>query len=217
MSLNSSRAHWLVLLQIHELWPMQRTTNWCHYTKWGPEKLHSALEWKTCTTMLTTSVFQTKRPWRREWLPTPVFLPGKAHGPRSLVGYSPWSCKELDMTERLTLFPHTFTFILNDRYWFTLWIYSQKIKSTLKMVIFSPQDLRVFSSQYCFWKQNSSLGKILIKNLCDFRVSLSPHRAQGTIYIAKDFFMSFLPNTKFSLKIARNTRGKIKSKTNTPT
>ena len=29
-------------------------------------------------------------PWRREWLPTPVFLPGEFHGQRSLVGYSPW-------------------------------------------------------------------------------------------------------------------------------
>ena len=28
--------------------------------------------------------------WRREWLPTPVFLPGKFHGQRSLAGYSPW-------------------------------------------------------------------------------------------------------------------------------
>ena len=28
--------------------------------------------------------------WRRKWLPTPVFLPGKFHGQRSLVGYSPW-------------------------------------------------------------------------------------------------------------------------------
>ena len=34
---------------------------------------------------------------------TPVFLPGVFHGQRSLVGYSPWSHKELDMTERLTL------------------------------------------------------------------------------------------------------------------
>ena len=32
-----------------------------------------------------------KIPWRREWQPTPVFLPGKVHGQRSLVGYSPWS------------------------------------------------------------------------------------------------------------------------------
>ena len=31
-----------------------------------------------------------KIPWRREWQPTPVFLPGKSHGQRSLVGYSPW-------------------------------------------------------------------------------------------------------------------------------
>ena len=29
----------------------------------------------------------------------PVFLPGESHGERSLVGYSPWGCKELDMTE----------------------------------------------------------------------------------------------------------------------
>ena len=39
--------------------------------------------------------------WRRKWQPTPVFLPGKSHGQRSLVGYSPWGCKELDVTERL--------------------------------------------------------------------------------------------------------------------
>ena len=44
-----------------------------------------------------------KIPWRREWLPTPVFLPGESHGLRSLVGYSPWGCKELEKTERLTL------------------------------------------------------------------------------------------------------------------
>ena len=31
-----------------------------------------------------------KIPWRRQWLPTPVFLPGEFHGQRSLVGYSPW-------------------------------------------------------------------------------------------------------------------------------
>ena len=37
--------------------------------------------------------------WRRKWQSTPVFLPGKFHGQRSLVGYSPWSHKELDKTE----------------------------------------------------------------------------------------------------------------------
>ena len=40
-----------------------------------------------------------KIPWRRKWQPTPVFLPGKSHGQRSLVGYSPWGHKESDTTE----------------------------------------------------------------------------------------------------------------------
>ena len=40
-------------------------------------------------------------PWRREWLLTPILLPGKPHGQRSLVGYSPWGGKESDMTEQL--------------------------------------------------------------------------------------------------------------------
>ena len=40
-------------------------------------------------------------PWRRKWHSTPVFLPGKPHGQRSLVGYSPWCHKESDTTERL--------------------------------------------------------------------------------------------------------------------
>ena len=41
-----------------------------------------------------------KIPWRREWPPTLVFLPGEFHGQSSLVGYSSWSWKESDMTER---------------------------------------------------------------------------------------------------------------------
>ena len=39
--------------------------------------------------------------WRRKPQPTPVLLPGESHGRRSLVGYSPWGCKESDTTERL--------------------------------------------------------------------------------------------------------------------
>ena len=40
--------------------------------------------------------------WRREWQPTPVFLPGEFHRQRSLVGYSPRGHKEPDTTEQLT-------------------------------------------------------------------------------------------------------------------
>ena len=43
-----------------------------------------------------------KMPWRRKWQLTPVFLPGKFHGQRSLVGNSPWGHKESDMTERMS-------------------------------------------------------------------------------------------------------------------
>ena len=38
---------------------------------------------------------------RRQWQPTPVLLPGKSHGQRSLVGCSPWGREESNMTERL--------------------------------------------------------------------------------------------------------------------
>ena len=40
-----------------------------------------------------------KIPWKRKWQPNPVFLPGESHGQRSLEGYSPCGCKELDVTE----------------------------------------------------------------------------------------------------------------------
>ena len=42
-------------------------------------------------------------PWRREWLPSPVFFPAEFHGQRSLVGYSPRGCKVSDTTKQLTL------------------------------------------------------------------------------------------------------------------
>ena len=47
-------------------------------------------------------------PWRRKWKPTPVLSPRKSHGWRSLVGYSPCGCKDLDRWSDLA---HTHTFI----------------------------------------------------------------------------------------------------------
>ena len=40
---------------------------------------------------------------KRQWQPTPVFLPEKSHGQRSLVGYSSKGCKQSDMTELLSI------------------------------------------------------------------------------------------------------------------
>ena len=47
------------------------------------------------------SPWAKKTPWSRKWPPTLIFLPGKFHGQKSLVGYSPWGRKKLDMTEHL--------------------------------------------------------------------------------------------------------------------
>ena len=57
-----------------------------------------------------------KIPWRRKWQPTPIPLPGKSHGRRSLVGYNPWGRKESDMTKQLT---HTLIYkiLLNELAW----------------------------------------------------------------------------------------------------
>ena len=49
-----------------------------------------------------------KIPWRREWLPTPVFSTGEFCGQRSLVGYSPWSHKESDTTKQHSILTSSF-------------------------------------------------------------------------------------------------------------
>ena len=46
---------------------------------------------------------------RRKQQPTPVFLPGESHGRKSLAGYGPWACKELDTTEHTHTHAHTHT------------------------------------------------------------------------------------------------------------
>ena len=59
-------------------------------------------EESTCNAGDTGSIFGSGRfPWNREWQPTPVFLLGKSHGQRNLAGYSPWGCKDSEMTKRL--------------------------------------------------------------------------------------------------------------------
>ena len=45
----------------------------------------------------------------RQWQPTPILLPGKSHGRRSLVGCSPWGREESDTTEQLHFHFHAFT------------------------------------------------------------------------------------------------------------
>ena len=71
----------------------------CSQSQWLSKK-ESACQCRRCK----FNPWVRKIPWRWAWQFTPVFLPGESHGQRHLVGYSPWGCKELDTTERLS--PH---------------------------------------------------------------------------------------------------------------
>ena len=55
--------------------------------------------------------------WKQQWHPTPVLLPGKSHGRRSLVSCSPWGRQESDTTERLQFHFSLFTFMHWRRKW----------------------------------------------------------------------------------------------------
>ena len=61
----------------------------------------SKLHLRVHFTIFATFLYDRNFIWRRQWQPTPVLLPGKSHGRRSLVGGSPWGCEESDTTERL--------------------------------------------------------------------------------------------------------------------
>ena len=58
---------------------------------------------KSLPAVQETQVWVGMIPWKSQWLPTPVFLPGEFRGQRSLAGYSLWGHKEPDTTEQLTL------------------------------------------------------------------------------------------------------------------
>ena len=62
-----------------------------------PFPMHENEKWKWSCSVVSDST----TPWRRQWQPTPVLLPGKSHGQRSLVGYNLWGREELDTSERL--------------------------------------------------------------------------------------------------------------------
>ena len=51
-----------------------------------------------------------KIPWRREWLPLPVLLPGESRGQRSLAGYSPWGRKRVQHNWATNTFTFTFSY-----------------------------------------------------------------------------------------------------------
>ena len=65
-----------------------------HQTQWSAER-------PICGCLLRDLATTHKLPQRRQWHPTPVLLPGKSHGRRSLLGCNPWGRWKSDTTERL--------------------------------------------------------------------------------------------------------------------
>ena len=67
--------------------------HYCHLPWPSPILLASPLFYFSPSDLLCMCIYiqgRSRLPWRRQWHPTPVLLPGKSHGQRSLVGCSPW-------------------------------------------------------------------------------------------------------------------------------
>ena len=82
-----------------------RFPSWCS----GKESTHQRRRYRS----LGFNLWVGKIPWRRKWQATPVFLPGKFHGLRSVVDYSPWSHKESAKTEHTYVTTHMEEYIKN--------------------------------------------------------------------------------------------------------
>ena len=95
-ALNIHYLSGLITVTYYYLWPWQkscdlRTAVLFHSASfrglpWWLSGKESTCQCKRCR----FDPWVRKIPWRRKWQPSPVFLPGKSHGQRNLVGYSPW-------------------------------------------------------------------------------------------------------------------------------
>ena len=91
------QKHWVGARQ---QWSPQASPGLCPYLHYrgGTSGKEPASQCRRCKS-LGFDPWVGKIPWRRAWQLTAVFLSGESHGQRSLGGYSPWGCKELDTTE----------------------------------------------------------------------------------------------------------------------
>ena len=85
-----------------------------------------------------------KIPWRRKWQPIPVFLPGKVHGQRNLVGSSSWDCKKEDATEHCIMYSRMCNWIVVNSF------RNQSIRGTCPALAQALGMLRG-TAVYLFW------------------------------------------------------------------
>jgi len=130
---------------------------------------------------LSLNPWVRKIPWRRKRPPTPVFLPGKFHGQRSLVSMvSPWCCKSWTQLKQLStyacvcVYTHTHTHTHTHTY---ICIYTHRRKKWQTTPVFLPEKSHGQRSLegYCLWRYKSQtqlvtkpLSDVLIKreNIC---------------------------------------------------
>ena len=129
-SQTSPEAHWLRLF-VHNAGGMGSIPGWGRSACYAPKNKTKSIKtfhiWASLVTQTVKNLPVMREtwvwslgweiPWRREWQPTPVFLPGESHEQRSLVSYSPWGRSELDMTDRLTHTCAVTRALLSFTYW----------------------------------------------------------------------------------------------------
>ena len=102
---------------------------------------------------LSLSPWVRKIPWRRKWQPTPVFLPGKFHGQRSLVSMvSPWCCKSWTQLKQLST--HACVCVYTHTHTHThIRIYTHRGKKWQTTPVFLPEKFHGQRSLegYCLW------------------------------------------------------------------
>ena len=108
-------------------------------------------------------------PWRRKWQLTPVFLLGKPHVQRSLVGYSPWGCKQPDLTEWLSM--HTHTFVNTINYFWGLMIFLGPYQ---KQIILHP----ISGVGWTRWPERASKCEIPDTDACSLKEKLWPTQTE---------------------------------------
>ena len=112
-------------------------------------------------------------PWRRKWQSTPVFLPGRAYGQRSLVGYDPWGCKSWT--------------------WFSDWKQYFKTSSSDWFLSFPSAKSHVtslWSWEVCWWSGKDSGAWHTWVNFCD--APLTSCKTVGFCFTTFFFFLIYL-------------------------
>ena len=161
-----------------------------------------------------------KMPWRNKWQPTPVFLPGKSHGQRSLVGYSPWGWKRVRhdwaseyiyyvyTLSSLSIYSSVYIYIQLTDFWTVtwsiyLWIFQNKVLWLKKLlwIIFSCDSCRLCQAGDC----EQMPGLSLTQQSWDNFYSKAQSTYLYTGFVSPMLYANFLFKSNFPLLLLPGT------------